>query len=117
MLCILLILDAVDQLPNMVLKADASYDSKNENRRLEGFYEVQPIVKEVSVSNMVNVAIRKFPDAANIVLHLETDIPGDVVVHWGVCRDDAKTWEIPAVPYPPETDVFRNKALRTLLQV
>ncbi|TYI93451.1 hypothetical protein E1A91_D02G137100v1 [Gossypium mustelinum] len=108
--------DAVEQLPNMVLKAEASCDSKNENRRLEGFYEEQPIVKEVSVGNMVNVAIRKFPDAANIVLHLETDIPGDVVVHWGVCRDDAKTWEIPAVPYPPETTVFRNKALRTLLQ-
>ncbi|MBA0855881.1 hypothetical protein Goshw_020522 [Gossypium schwendimanii] len=108
--------DAVEQLPNMVLKAEASCDSKNENRRLEGFYEEQLIVKEVSVGNMVNVAIRKFPDAANIVLHLETDIPGDVVVHWGVCRDDAKTWEIPAVPYPPETTVFRNKALRTLLQ-
>ncbi|MBA0648490.1 hypothetical protein Goklo_016196 [Gossypium klotzschianum] len=110
-------MNAVEQLPNMVLKEEASCDSKNENRRLEGFYKEQPIVKEVSVGNIVNVAIRKFPDAANIVLHLETDIPGDVVVHWGVCRDDAKTWEIPAVPYPPETTVFRNKALRTLLQV
>ncbi|XVF03394.1 hypothetical protein REPUB_Repub04eG0257500 [Reevesia pubescens] len=91
-----------------------SKDSKND-RRL-GFYEEQPIVKEVSIGNFVSVAVRKSPDTGKSVLYLETDIPGDVVVHWGVCRDDAKTWEIPASPYPPETAVFKNKALHTLLQ-
>ncbi|XP_022726067.1 LOW QUALITY PROTEIN: alpha-amylase 3, chloroplastic-like [Durio zibethinus] len=118
---------ALGQFSNMLLKAEASHansqnssgeskDSKNENRQLEGFYEEQPIVKEVSIGNLVGVAVRKSPDSTKNVLYLETDIPGDVVVHWGVCRDDAKTWEIPASPYPPETAVFKNKALRTLLQ-
>ncbi|GMJ13462.1 ALPHA-AMYLASE-LIKE 3, alpha-amylase-like 3 [Hibiscus trionum] len=93
-----------------------SNDSTNENMQLEEFYEEHPIVKEVSVGNLISVAVRKSPDAGNIALNLETDIPGDVVVHWGVCRDDAKTWEVPAVPYPPETVSFRNKALRTLLE-
>ncbi|XP_022776933.1 alpha-amylase 3, chloroplastic-like isoform X3 [Durio zibethinus] len=118
---------ALGQFSNVLLKAEASHangpnsnneskDSKNENRRLEGFYEEQPIVKEVSIGNLVSIAVRKSPDTAKNVLYMETDIPGDVVVHWGVCRDDAKTWEIPAAPYPPETAVFKNKALRTLLQ-
>ncbi|KAK8604393.1 hypothetical protein V6N13_099337 [Hibiscus sabdariffa] len=66
-----------------------SKDSKNKNRPLEGFYEEQPIP------------------------HCKRR---DVVVHWGVCRDDATRWEIPAAPYPPETTLFKNKALHTLLQ-
>ncbi|KAL6508114.1 hypothetical protein OROHE_021656 [Orobanche hederae] len=49
-------------------------------------------------------------------LHIETDLPGDVVVHWGVCRDEGKNWEVPEEPYPPETIIFKNKALRTRLQ-
>lgn len=112
----------------MLLKSEASHadsqnnsieskDSKNKNRCLEGFYEEQSIVKEVSVGNLVSVAVRKSPERGKVILCLETDIPGDVVVHWGVCRDDAKIWEIPAAPHPPETTVFKNKALRTLLQV
>ncbi|XVE53285.1 hypothetical protein DITRI_Ditri02bG0192300 [Diplodiscus trichospermus] len=118
---------ALGQLSNILLKAEASHansqsgsskskDSKNQNRRVEGFYEEQPIVKEVYIGNLVSVAVRKSPDRTKNLLYLETDIPGDVVVHWGVCRDDAKTWEIAAAPYPPETAVFKNKALRTLLQ-
>ncbi|XVF85996.1 hypothetical protein PTKIN_Ptkin17bG0165500 [Pterospermum kingtungense] len=118
---------ALGQFSNMLLKAEASpansqnsgsesKDSKNETRHLEGFYEEQSIVKEVSIGNLVSVAVRKSPDKTKNLLYLETDIPGDVVVHWGVCRDDAKRWEIPATPYPPETSAFKNKALRTLLQ-
>lgn len=65
----------------------------------------------------MSVSVRQCPDTAKNILYLETDLPGDVVVHWGVCRDDAKNWEIPAAPHPPETTVFKNKALRTLLKV
>ncbi|XWS34048.1 hypothetical protein CRYUN_Cryun21dG0005700 [Craigia yunnanensis] len=118
---------ALGQFSNMLLKAEASpansqnsssesKDSKKGTRQLEGFYEEQSIVKEVSIGNLVSIAVRKSPDATKNVLYLETDIPGDVLVHWGVCRNDARTWEIPAAPYPPETAVFKNKALRTLLQ-
>ncbi|PPD80661.1 hypothetical protein GOBAR_DD22412 [Gossypium barbadense] len=118
---------ALQQFSNVLLKSEASHadsqnnsieskDSKNKNRCLEGFYEEQSIVKEVSVGNLVSVAVRKSPETGKVIVCLETDIPGDVVVHWGVCRDDAKIWEIPAAPYPPETTVFKNKALRTLLQ-
>ncbi|KAF3971426.1 hypothetical protein ACB098_03G165000 [Castanea mollissima] len=46
----------------------------------------------------------------------KTDLPGDVVIHWGVCLDGAKKWEIPSAPYPPETIAFKDKALRTRLQ-
>ncbi|KAK8484351.1 hypothetical protein V6N11_049625 [Hibiscus sabdariffa] len=119
---------ALHQFSNVLLKAEASpadspnnnnnesKDSKNKNRHLEGFYEELSIVKEVSVGNLVSVAVRKSLETSKLVLHLETDVPGNVVVHWGICRDDAKRWEIPAAPYPPETTLFKNKALRTLLQ-
>ncbi|OMP12226.1 hypothetical protein CCACVL1_00071 [Corchorus capsularis] len=118
---------ALGQFSNMLLNSEASHgssqngsseskDSKREKRQLEGFYEEQPIVKEVPIGNLVSVTVRKCSETAKDILCLETDIPGDVVVHWGVCRDDARTWEIPAAPYPLETTIFKSKALRTLLQ-
>ncbi|KAK3223107.1 hypothetical protein Dsin_010132 [Dipteronia sinensis] len=118
---------ALGQLSNMLLKAEASpskvQDSsseagepKQEKRHLEGFYEEQPIAKEVVFHNSLSVSARKCPETAKNIMYLETDLPGDVVAHWGVCRDDAKNWEVPAPPHPPETTVFKNKALRTLLQ-
>lgn len=75
------------------------------------------IAKEVAVYNSVTVSVKKCPETAKNLLYLETDLPRDVVVHWGVCRDDAKKWEIPAAPHPPDTVIFKDKALRTLLQV
>ncbi|KAK0573163.1 hypothetical protein LWI29_003824 [Acer saccharum] len=118
---------ALGQLPKMFLKAEASHSKvqdssseagkpKHENRHLEGFYEEQPIAKAVVFHNSVSVSARKCPETAKNIMYLETDLPGDVVAHWGVCRDDAKNWEVPAPPHPPETTVFKNKALRTLLQ-
>ncbi|KAH1154274.1 hypothetical protein GLYMA_18G125300v4 [Glycine max] len=44
------------------------------------------------------------------------DIPGDILLHWGVCRDNLKWWEIPPAPHPPETIAFKDRALRTKLQ-
>lgn len=84
---------------------------------MEGFYEELPIVKEVAVDNSISVSVKKCPETTKYLLYLESDLPGDVVVHWGACRDDTRKWEIPAAPHPPETTVFKNKALRTLLQV
>ncbi|XP_009758349.1 alpha-amylase 3, chloroplastic isoform X2 [Nicotiana tabacum] len=113
------------QLSNILLKPEAA-PSKGEassndgsslkNKRLEGFYEEQTIVKETFVDNTVSVIVKHCPDTAKNILYIDTDLPGNVVLHWGVCKDDAKTWELPTTPYPAETVVFKNKALRTLLQ-
>lgn len=116
------------KLSNILLKRGASQakpegggcmstESEGAVRCLEGFYKELHLVKEVPVLNSVSVSVWSCPETANSLLYLETDLPGDVVVHWGVCRDDSTTWEIPSTPHPPETKVFKNKALRTLLQV
>ncbi|XP_040374563.1 alpha-amylase 3, chloroplastic-like [Rosa chinensis] len=120
---------ALGKLSNLFYKAESSNsqnkNSSNESRgtkeetsSLEGFYEELPIAKKIAVVNLVTVSVRKCPETAKNLLYLETDLPDHVVVvHWGVCKDDAKRWEIPAAPHPPETVVFKDKALRTRLQV
>ncbi|RVW70076.1 Alpha-amylase 3, chloroplastic [Vitis vinifera] len=110
-----------DSCSNMLLKAEGSHPKGQDSSSVSGdlitgFYEEHSIVKEVPVDNSVNVSVKKCPETARNLLYLETDLIGDVVVHWGVCRDDSKTWEIPAAPHPPETKLFKKKALRTLLQ-
>nr|QCU55108.1 alpha-amylase [Camellia fraterna] len=117
---------ALGQLSGVLLKSEGAHpkgeDSSGsrypnqKNKSLEGFYEEHSIVREVLISNSVTVSVRKCPEMAKNLLYMETDLPGDVVVHWGVCKDDGKKWEIPAEPYPAETIVFKNKALRTLLK-
>ena len=87
------------------------------NKSLGGFYEEQPIVKEVPVCNSLLVSVCKCPETDKNLVSLETDLLGDVVVHWGICKNDIKKWEVPAEPHPPNTEVFKNKALRTRLQV
>ncbi|KAM1280137.1 hypothetical protein TB2_020666 [Malus domestica] len=116
------------KLSNVFVKAESSnskdQDSSGSESRhpqqkttcVEGFYEELPIAKEISVNNSVTVSVSKCPETAKNLLYLETDLPDNAVVHWGVCRDDTKTWEIPAAPHPPETVVFKDKALRTRLQ-
>ncbi|PIN17014.1 Alpha-amylase [Handroanthus impetiginosus] len=114
---------AVGQLSNKLLKPEAA-ESKGEDigklnlrsRPLQGFYEEHSVFKEIVAFNSLSVSVRHCQEKAKNVLYIETDLLGDVVVHWGVCKDESRNWEIPAEPYPPETTVFRNKALRTLLQ-
>ncbi|CDP00291.1 unnamed protein product [Coffea canephora] len=118
---------AFGQLSNMLLKSEGaenkmdftSCESKappQQNSRLEGFYEEHPIVRETLVDNSVTVSVTQCPETAKNLLYIETDLPGDVIVHWGVCKDKGRKWELPEQPYPSETKVFKNKALRTLLQ-
>lgn len=120
--CISSIVGALGQLSNLLVKPESnskggSGDTKEEKKNLEGFNEELPIVKEVAVDNSVSVSVRQCPETTKYLLYLATDLPGDVIVHWGACRDETRKWEIPAAPHPPETTVFKNKALRTLLQV
>lgn len=118
---------ALGPLSNMLLKAEASHTNgphssnesrafENKSRSLEGFYEEQPIAKQVAIDNSIAVYARKCSKTAKNLLYVETDLPGDVLIHWGVCRDNTKTWEIPAAPHPPDTMAFKDKALRTRLQ-
>lgn len=88
-----------------------------ENRQLEGFYVELPVIKEVSVRNSISVSARKCPETAKNILCLETDLPGDIVLHWGVCRDNTRRWEVSPSPLPAETEVFKDRALRTKFQV
>lgn len=111
------------QISNMLLKPEAANSKEDigelsvQKRGLQGFYEEQAVVKEILVDNSVSVSVRHCLETAKNLLYIETDLPGDVIVHWGICKDDGKTWEIPSEPYPPETSMFKDKALRTLLQV
>ncbi|KAK4263408.1 hypothetical protein QN277_028819 [Acacia crassicarpa] len=115
------------QLSNILLRTDTTHnkgqenssesrDSKEENSQLEGFYFELPIAKQILVDKSVSVSIRNCPEMAKNLIYLETDIPGDIVLHWGVCRNDPRKWEIPPAPHPPETIVFKDRALRTPLQ-
>lgn len=96
-----------------------SRDPKQENNQLEGFYVEMPITKEVPINNSISVSIKKCFELEMVknLLYFETDLSGDIVLHWGVCRDDSRRWEVPPSPHPPETVAFKDKALRTRLQV
>ncbi|KAL1327688.1 hypothetical protein HN51_037700 [Arachis hypogaea] len=118
---------ALGQISNILLKSEAmhsndqndgkqSSEPKQGNSQLEGFYVELPITKEVTVSNSISVSVKKCAETANNLLYLETDIPGEVLLHWGVCKDDMRKWEVPPAPHPAETVAFKNRALRTKLQ-
>lgn len=121
-------LGALGKLSNILLKPDepgvevqekskSSFDITKERKGLEEFYEEMPISKHVADDNSVSVTARKCSETSKNIVTIETDLPGDVTVHWGVCKNGTKKWEIPAEPYPEETSLFKNKALRTRLQV
>lgn len=119
---------ALGQIPNILLKSEATHgkvqdDSseskspKQESSQLEGFYVELRITKEVTINNSISVSISKCSETAKNLLYLESDIPGNILLHWGVCRDDVRRWEVPPAPHPPETVPFKDRALRTHLQV
>ncbi|KAK9116871.1 hypothetical protein Sjap_015818 [Stephania japonica] len=119
---------AFGQLSAMLLKAEGSTPEGEENvggskvpkqirKRLEGFYEECSVFKETSVENTLSVHVKGSSVKKIFFVNLETDLPGDVVVHWGACRDNEKRWEIPDSPHPPQTKIFKKKALQTLLQL
>eukprot|EP00268_Persea_americana_P024149 TRINITY_DN23634_c0_g1_i1.p1 TRINITY_DN23634_c0_g1~~TRINITY_DN23634_c0_g1_i1.p1 ORF type:complete len:925 (-),score=187.89 TRINITY_DN23634_c0_g1_i1:415-3189(-) len=118
---------AFSQISSLLLKSEGSRptgekhvgdakESQLQNKHVEGFYEECSFLKEELVQSFVTVSVTNNLKEDNTFVRFDTDLPGDVVVHWGVCRDGTKTWEIPPAPHPPETKVFRNKALQTLLK-
>ncbi|MQL90766.1 hypothetical protein Taro_023367 [Colocasia esculenta] len=112
---------ALNQISNLLLKADESTakvekNVKERSRVVEGYYKEYPILKEEPVQNFMTINVRRSDELQKNIVLFDTDIPGDVVVHWGVCRDGSTRWEFPTTPHPKGTKVFRGKALRTLLQ-
>lgn len=122
-----LLAGALGQIPNILLKSEATHGKvqdnsseskspKQESSQLEGFYVELRITKEVTINNSISVSISKCSETAKNLLYLESDIPGNILLHWGVCRDDVRRWEVPPAPHPPETVPFKDRALRTHLQ-
>lgn len=73
--------------------------------------------KETVLENFLRVSVQKNTEEKLNLVSFDTDLPGDVVLHWGVCKDDAKRWEIlHQGEYPSDTIVFRRRALQTTLQ-
>ncbi|KAG8077725.1 hypothetical protein GUJ93_ZPchr0007g5373 [Zizania palustris] len=91
-------------------------DKGSRDKGISGFYEEYPILKSVYAQNFVTVTVRETNGTNKHNVEFDTDIPGDVIIHWGVCKDNTMTWEIPPEPHPPTTKIFRQKALQTLLQ-
>uniref|UniRef100_A0A0D9V4X8 alpha-amylase n=1 Tax=Leersia perrieri TaxID=77586 RepID=A0A0D9V4X8_9ORYZ len=91
-------------------------DKVSRTKYISGFYEEYPILKTVYAQNFVTVTVRENNGTNKHNVEFDTDIPGEVIIHWGVCKDNTMTWEIPPEPHPPATKIFRQKALQTLLQ-
>ncbi|XP_020241868.1 alpha-amylase 3, chloroplastic isoform X2 [Asparagus officinalis] len=109
---------ALGQISSLLLKPEGSPPEKElvQNSKITGFCEEYTILKEEQVQNSMTVTVKKSNEANKNLLHFDTDIPGNVVVHWGVCRNNNKHWEVPSKPHPPSTKILRRKALQTLLQ-
>lgn len=107
------------QISSLLLKPKGSRSKEElfQNRQITGFYEEYPILKDELVHNSMTVTVKKSNVTDKNLVHIDTDIPGNVVVHWGVRRENKKHWEVPSAPHPPSTKIFRKKALQTLLQV
>lgn len=99
-----------------ISESEDTSDTVQQNKPFAEFNEEYSVSKEDFVQNYMTVTVKRNKENENNLVHFDTDIPGNVVVHWGVCRDSNKKWEIPSTPHPPATRIFRRKALQTLLQ-
>ncbi|XP_047061645.1 alpha-amylase 3, chloroplastic-like isoform X1 [Lolium rigidum] len=92
-------------------------EDKGPNRKfISQFYGEYPILKSEYVENSVSVTVTENSETNKSRVEFDTDITGDVIIHWGVCKGNTMTWEIPPEPHPPKTKIFRQKALQTLLE-
>ncbi|XP_015689737.2 alpha-amylase 3, chloroplastic [Oryza brachyantha] len=109
---------ALGHLSNLLQKPEGPVpdDKGSRAKGISGCYEEYPIMKTVYAQNFVTVTVRENNGTNKHTVEFDTDIPGEVIIHWGVCKDNTMTWEIPPEPHPPTTKIFRQKALQTLLQ-
>lgn len=101
---------------NAQRKETVSEDKGPNKKCISQFYGEYPILKPEYVENSVSVTVTENSETDKSRVEFDTDITGDVIIHWGVCKDNTMTWEIPPEPHPPKTKIFRKKALQTLLE-
>ncbi|CAM0882401.1 unnamed protein product [Alopecurus aequalis] len=101
---------------NAQLKETAPEDKVPNRNCIAQFYGEYPILKSEYVENSVSVTVTENSETDKSLVEFDTDITGDVIIHWGVCKGNTMTWEIPPEPHPPKTKIFRQKALQTLLE-
>lgn len=118
----------LDQVSGLFLKSKISSpeamenrsdiaDSNHSNQGNDGVCKEYKLVKETIVENFLKVSMQKNKEKKMSLVSFDTDLPGDVVLHWGVCKDNAKRWEIFVNgQYPSNTNVFRSRALQTTLK-
>ncbi|XP_025699161.1 alpha-amylase 3, chloroplastic isoform X3 [Arachis hypogaea] len=113
-----ILLKSITTVHNDQDKSSELINPKQENGQLEGFCIEVPITKEIDFNNSVTVSVKKCYQSETLknVLYLETDLPGDIVLHWGLCRGNSRRWEVPPGPHPPGTVPYKDKALRSQLQ-
>ena len=99
------------------LKETVPGDKGPSTKCISEFYEEYPILKSEYFEHFVSVAVTENSETDKSLVEFYTDITGDVIIHWGVCKGNTMTWEIPPEPHPPNTKIFRQKALQTLLEV
>ncbi|VAH62515.1 unnamed protein product [Triticum turgidum subsp. durum] len=101
---------------NAQLKEAVPGDKGPSTKCISEFYEEYPILKSEYFEHFVSVAVTENSETDKSLVEFYTDITGDVIIHWGVCKGNTMTWEIPPEPHPPNTKIFRQKALQTLLE-
>ncbi|KAG0488853.1 hypothetical protein HPP92_007664 [Vanilla planifolia] len=115
-----------DQIANLLLKPGVSHcidEESNPNvidpmqklKHNSDIYEEYSIIKEEFSQNYLGVTVRRSSEADKTLFYFDTNVPGDVIIHWGVCKDEKEYGNTPS-PFPPSTTVFRQKALQTILQ-
>ncbi|PKA50955.1 Alpha-amylase 3, chloroplastic [Apostasia shenzhenica] len=112
---------SLNQLSNFLMKHDVSDFEDQENNSnihqilMKDYYEEYSVIKAEFAQNSLTVTV-KSGGANKMLVYFDTDVPGDVTIHWGVCKDKNIRWELPSAPFPPSTRIFRQKALQTALQ-
>ncbi|KAJ4806928.1 Alpha-amylase [Rhynchospora pubera] len=119
--------EAFDQISNMLRKHEESdpapapiledNSDTSSKKPIIAFHEDYTVIKEEPVQNSMTVTVRKSDKSSDKnIVDVDTDIPGHVVLHWGVYMNESKNWHVPPPPYPPATKVLRKSALQTLLE-
>ncbi|KAJ3695027.1 hypothetical protein LUZ60_000404 [Juncus effusus] len=107
---------AFGQISSMLIKTNEETNPNPLPKPITEFEEEYTIFEQEKFQNSLKITVNKENERNNVV-EFETDIPDQVIVHWGVSmNNNSNNWEIPNPPYPNNTKILRKKALQTLLE-
>lgn len=110
-------LNPKESSPQTLQNGSEIEDANPTNQIGDGVCKEYKLSKENVLKNILRVSVQKNTEDKLNLVSFDTDLPGDVVLHWGVCKDDSKRWEmLRQDEYPSDTIVFRRRALQTTLQ-